>query len=225
MASLLNKTADTLHKHHGFYVSDGFIDAAVGTYGIKDGDTLEPMGTLKAFNQGIPDPKTSTTAREPRWFKDEGVSVGRWQVGAGVPGGLAQVSVKIDFANRYGMACFLSAHDEVRMTNTETIGNALASLYREKGNAWKLSRKWVTTALKVQGGFIVMGMDQGTSVTVSGSAVVSAEGVPLQLDVAGLQFKRQGAVEFVSLGGISPFLKLAEVYDPLFQRADWRAMN
>lgn len=154
MSSLLNKTADSLHKHHGFYVSDGFIDAAVGTYGIKDGDTLEPMGTLKAFNQGIPDPRTTSTPREPRWFKDEGVSVGRWQVD-----------------------------------------------------------------------FIVMGMDSASSVTVSGSGVVNASGVPVQLDVAGLQFKRQGAVEFVSLGGISPFLKLAEVYDPVFQKADWRAMN
>jgi hypothetical protein len=83
----------------------------------------------------------------------------------------------------------------------------------------------VTTALKVQGGFIVMGLDSASSVTVSGSGVVNAAGVPVQLDVAGLQFKRQGAVEFVSLGGISPFLKLAEVYDPIFQKADWRAMN
>ncbi len=225
MASLLNKTADTLHKHHGFYVSDGFIDAPVGTYGIKDGDTLEPMGDLRLFNQGIPDPRSTSTPRDPRWFNDEGVQVGRWQVKAGVPGGLAQVSVKIDFSSRYAVACFLTAYDEVRMSNTEAIGDALAALYREQGNAWKLSRKWVTTALKVKSGFIVMGIDSGTSVTVSGSGVVNAGGVPVQLEVDGLQFARSGAAEFVGLKGISPFVKLAEVYDPLLQRADWHPLN
>src|SRR5687768_9101323 len=89
MSSILNKTARVFHRQHGFFVSDSWTDAPVGKWGTKDGDLFEVLGDLKDVNIGVPDPKKHSIARTPRWFLDEGVSVGKWTVKGGVPGGLA----------------------------------------------------------------------------------------------------------------------------------------
>ena len=225
MSSLLNKTASVMHKQHGYFVSDGWKDAPMGSYGTKDADVYEGLDQIKNVDKGVPDPITHSIVRTPRWFLDDGVSTGNWKVGAGVPGGLVSLSVTVEFSSKYSIACFLSSYNEVRMDNTDAVGDALAALYREKGTDWKLNRKWVYAALKVNQGFIVMSQEKDTKVTLSGKGTVNASGVPVTIDVAGFQSGATSSVEFVGLDGISPFVNLAEVYDPIFRKADWRQIG
>lgn len=220
--SLLSKTANVMHKNHGYFVSDGWKDAPVGFYGYRDGDRFEPVASLKSVNKGVPDPNFTVIERTPRWFMDQGVSASNWKVGAGVPGGLVGLSVTLDFDTKYGIAVFLAKYSEVRLKNPDPVGDALVELYRDKGNDWKLNRKWVYSGLKVETGFVVMGLEKDTKVTLEGRGIVDVSGVPVSLDIASFQGSRMSSIEFVGLDGITPFVNLAEVYDSAFKKADWR---
>jgi hypothetical protein len=220
--SLLNKTADLVHKNHGYFVSDGFANAECGSYGERDSHVFERMGNLSAINDGVPDPVlTRLTNRDPRWFKDNSASVGNWKTGAKVPGGLVSLSVNINFSAKHSVACFLAEYDEVQLKNAEAIGDALAELYRKKGNDWTIKRKWVINALDVKGGFIVMSNEKDMSVTVSGTGTVNVYGVPVKFNLDGVQTGSSASAEKIGLKGISPFGRLAEVKDSLFKKATW----
>ena len=222
---LIEKAARTMHNQHGWFTSDSFTDAPTGSWGTKDGRLFERLGDLKGVNQGVPNPKLHTVARTPRWFLDSGVSVGNWITKGAVPGGLASLSVKLEFDSKYSVACFLSEHSEVQMDNLDAVGDALVDLYRKSGKDWKLNRKWVYTALKVQSGFILMSRDKNTKVTLSGQGTINASGVPIKLNVDGFVNSSSSSVEMVGLENITPFLKLCEVYDPALARADWRQIG
>lgn len=217
--SLLSKTARLMHHDHGFYVTNGFTNAECGSWGECDGDIFERLGGLAAFNKGIPDPKIKSTPRTTRWFSDKGISIGKWQVGAAVPGGMAKLSISLSFESQYAVAMFLADYDEQTLTNNVAIGDALAELYREKGKDWRLANRWVYTALKVGSGFIVMSQQKNTTVTLSGSGVVSAAGVPIKIDVAGFQSSKTSALEFVGLDGVAPLVQLMAVKDGAFSKA------
>jgi len=223
--SLLSTTANVMHRQHGWFVSDSFTDAPVGEWGTRDGHLFEPLGQLKDVNMGVPDPVTSSLPRTPQWFLDEGVTNGDWQVKGAVPGGLASLSVKIGFSSQYSIACFLSSSTEVQMQNLDAVGDALAELYRRPGKDWKLDRKWVYTALRVNSGFIVMNREKNTTVTLTGRGTVNASGVPIQLDVNGFVSSASSSVEVVGLDGVTPFVKLGEVYDPVFSKASWHQIG
>jgi hypothetical protein len=222
---LLEKAANTIHRQHGWFTSDSFTNAPVGSWGTKDGDLFERLGDLKSVNLGVPDPVLHSVPRTPRWFTDSGVSVGAWAVKGAVPGGLVSLEVKVEFDSKYSIACFLSAHTEVQMDNLDRVGDALVDLYRKPGKDWKLSRKWVYTALTVQSGFIVMSRDKNIAVTLAGKGQVNVSGVPVQINVDGFISSASSAVEIVGLENITPFGKLCEVCDSLFARADWRQIG
>ncbi|MBM3764120.1 MAG: hypothetical protein FJW32_01900 [Acidobacteria bacterium] len=223
--SLINKTASVMHSQHGWFVSDSFTDAPVGSWGTKDGDLFEKLGLLKDVNKGVPDPVLETIPRTPRWFLDNGVSTGTWKVGAKDKTGLASLSITLEFSSKYSIACFLSSYDEIQMRNTDPVGDALSALYREPGKDWKLNKKWVYTGLRVKSGFIVMSLEKDTKVTISGKGTVSVSGVPVDLQVSGLQTSGKSSAELTGLDGVTPFLKLAEVFDPIWQKADWHQIG
>lgn len=223
--ALLSKTASVMHRQHGWFVADSFTNAPVGKWGTKDGDLFEVLGDLKDVNMGVPDPVKHSVSRTPRWFLDNGVSYGNWQVKGADKGGVASLSIKVEFSSKYSIACFLSSYTEVQMDNLDAIGDALAELYREKGKDWKLNRKWVYTALQVQSGFILMSLEKDTAVTLTGQGTVNVSGVPVDINVDGFQSSASSSVEMVGLEGVTPFIKLAEVYDPVFSKADWRQIG
>lgn len=220
--SLLEKTADLMHRERGFFVSNGFTNAECGSYGERDSHVYERLGNLKQVNGGVPDPVVDRLAdRDPRWFLDRGVSAGRWQVGAKVPGGLVSLSVKVGFSAKHAVACYLASCDEMQLRNSEAIGDALAELYRKKGNDWTLRRKWAIGALEVKSGFIVMSNEKDVEVTLTGTGTVSASGVPITFELGGVQGGTSSSVEMIGLKGITPFVLLAEVKDGLFSKATW----
>lgn len=220
--SLLEKTADLMHRERGFFVSNGFANAECGSYGERDSHVYERLGNLKQVNGGVPDPVVDRLAdRDPRWFLDRGVSAGRWQVGAKVPGGLVSLSVKVGFSAKHAVACYLASYDEMQLRNSEAIGDALAELYRKKGNDWTLRRKWAIGALEVKSGFIVMSNEKDVEVTLTGTGTVSASGVPITFELGGVQGGTSSSVEMIGLKGITPFVLLAEVKDGLFSKATW----
>lgn len=220
--SLLNKTADLMHRERGYFVSDGFANAECGSYGERDSHVYERLGNLKAINGGVPDPVVTRLGdRDPRWFMDKSASAGNWQVGAKVPGGLFSISVKVSFSSKNAVACYLADYDEMQLENAERIGDALAELYREKGNDWTLKRKWAIGALEVKSGFIVMSNEKDVSVTLAGTGTVSASGVPITFELGGVQSGQSSSVEMIGLKGITPFVRLAEVKDGLFSKATW----
>src|SRR5262249_8983725 len=203
--SLLSKTADVMHRQQGWFLSDSFTDAPVGTWGTKDGHVFEPLGGLKDVNMGVPDPETYSVSRTPLWFLDDGVRCGNWQVKGADPTGLASISVKIEFSSQYSIACFLSSYEEVHLKNLEAIGDALVELYRRPGKDWKLDRKWVFTALRVDSGFIVMSQEKDTTATLSGRGMVDVSGVPVRLELDGFVGSASGSAEVQGLDGVTPF--------------------
>lgn len=220
--SLLNKTADLMHRERGYFVSNGFANAECGSYGERDSHVYERLGNLKAVNGGVLDPVVKRLGnRDPRWFMDKSASAGNWQVGAKVPGGLVSLSVKVSFSAKHAVACYLGSYDEMQLDNSERIGDALAELYRKKGNDWTLKRKWAIGALEVKSGFIVMSSQKDVAVTVTGTGTVSASGVPITFELGGLQGGQSSSVEMIGLKGITPFVLLAEVKDGLFSKATW----
>lgn len=220
--SLLNKTADLMHRERGYFVSDGFANAECGSYGERDSHVYERLGNLKAINGGVPDPVVKRLGdRDPRWFMDKSASAGSWQIGAKVPGGLFSISVKVSFSSKNAVACYLADYDEMQLENAERVGDALAELYRKKGNDWTLKRKWAIGALEVKSGFIVMSNEKDVSVTLAGTGTVSASGVPITFDLGGVQSGTSRSVEMIGLKGITPFVRLAEVKDGLFSKATW----
>lgn len=222
---LFEKAAETIYRQHGWYTSDSGTHAGAGKWGTVDRHIFEPLGDLKSVNLGVPDPVLHTIPRSPRWFVDSGVTIGDWVVKGGVPGGLVSLSVRLEFDSRYSIACFLSAHDEVQITNLDAIGDALVELYRKPGKDWRLNRKWIYTALHVKSGFIVMSRDKNITVTLSGQGTVNASGVPVTINVDGFVSSASSSVEMIGLENISPFGKPCEVRDPLFARADWHQMG
>jgi hypothetical protein len=179
--SLLNKTASLMHRQHGWFVSDRFID--------------------------------------------NGTSHGNWQVKGADKTGLASLSINLKFSSKYSIACYLSSYTEVHLRNSEAVGNALADLYRKKGNDWKLNQLWVYTALHVKSGFIVMSKEKDIDVTLSGQGTVSASGVPIDINVDGFLSSASSSVEMVGLAGISPLIKLAKLKDGPFSKADWHQIG
>jgi len=159
--SLLDKTADLMHRERGYFVSNGFANAECGSYGERDSHVYERLGNLKGVNGGVPDPVVDRlTGRDPRWFMDKSASSGKWQVGAKVPGNLFSLSVKVSFSSKNAVACYLADYDEMQLKNSDRVGDALAELYRRKGNDWQIKRKWVIGALEVKSGFIAMSEDK-----------------------------------------------------------------
>jgi hypothetical protein len=223
--SLLSTTANVMHRQFGWFVSDSFTNAPVGTWGTKDGHLFEALGNLNDVNMGVPNPLTNSVSRTPRWFLDEGVRCGNWQVKGADPTGLASLSVKIEFSSQYSIACFLSSYTEVQMGNVDAIGDALAELYRRPGKDWKLDRKWVYTALRVNSGFVVMSREKDTAVTLSGRGTVDVSGVPVRLEVDGFVGSASSSMEVQGLEGVTPLVKLCEVYDPVFSKADWHQIG
>ncbi|TQF84854.1 hypothetical protein FK498_01330 [Elioraea sp. Yellowstone] len=220
--SLLNKTADLMHRERGYFVSNGFANAECGSYGERDSHVYERLGNLRQVNGGVPDPVVDRLGpRDPRWFMDRSASAGRWQVGAAVPGGLVALSVRLTFSAKHAVACYLASYDEMQLRNSEQIGDALAELYRRKGNDWTLKRKWAIGALEVKSGFIVMSNEKDVEVTLTGTGTVSASGMPITFDLGGVQGGRSSSVEMIGLKGITPFVLLAEVKDGLFSKATW----
>jgi hypothetical protein len=222
---LIEKAANTIHKQQGWKLTDSLTDGRTGKWGTVDGDLFEPLGDLRSVNLGVPDPTTHTITRTPRWFVDSGVSIGAWTVKGSVPGGLVSLSIKLDFDSKYSIACFLSEHDEVQMTNLDAVGDALVDLYRKPGKDWKLSRKWVYTALSVKSGFILMSREKNISVTLSGQGTVNASGVPVTINVDGFVSSASATVEMVGLDNISPLVKTCEIRDPVWAKADWHQMG
>jgi hypothetical protein len=223
--SLLSKTADVMHRQHGWFVTDSFTDASGDPWGTKDGHLFEVLGRLKDVNEGVPDLVTHSVSRSPRWFLDEGVSIGNWQVKGADAAGLASLSVKLEFSSEFSIACFLSSYSERQMDNLPAIGVALAELYRKPGKDWKLDRKWVYTALQVHSGFIVMSLKKNTAVTLSGRGTVNVSGVPVKLELNGFVSSASSSAEVQGLEGVTPFVKLCEVYDSAFSKANWRQIG
>jgi hypothetical protein len=220
--SLLNKTADLMHRERGFFVSNGFANAECGSYGERDGNVFERLGNLKAVNAGVPDPVVDRLSdRDPRWFMDKAASAGKWKVGAKVPGDLVSLSVDVSFSSKHAVACFLADYDEMQLKNSERIGDALAELYREKGNDWTIKRKWAIGALEVKGGFIVMSNEKDSKVTIAGTGTVNVYGVPVTFELGGVQGGSSSSVEMIGLRNITPFVLLAEVKDSAFKKATW----
>ena len=174
---------------------------------------------------GVPDPITHSVSRTPRWFTDSGVTVGTWTVKGTVPGGLASLAVKLEFSSQYSVACFLSSYTEVQMDNLEKVGPALVDLYHKPGKDWKLNQKWAYTGLQVTSGFIVMSREKSTTVTLSGQGELNASGVPIHINIDGFISSAASSVEMDGLDNITPFLKLCEVYDPIFTKAWWRQIG
>jgi hypothetical protein len=222
---LIEKAAHTMHNQHGWFSSDSYTNAPTGSWGTKDGDLFECLGNLRSVNLGVPDPVLHRIPRTPRWFLDSGVSVSPWSVKGSVPGGLASLSVTLEFSSKYSIACFLSEYTEVTMDNLDAVGDALVELYRKPGKDWKLNRKWVYTSLEVQSGFILMSREKDTRVTLAGQGTLNASGVPITISVDGFVSSASSSVEMVGLEQITPFDKLCEVYDPAFSRADWRQIG
>lgn len=222
---LIERVANVIHKNQGWYVSDSFTDAPLGSWGTRDGDLFEKLGMLKDVNMGVPDPISHSIVRTPRWFVDSGVTVGAFNVHGKAPSADVAIDVKITFSSQYSVACFLSEYTEVQMDNTDPVGDALVALYRRSGTDWRLSKKWVYTSLKVVSGFIVMSRERNTSVTLSGRGTVNASGVPIKINADGFVNSASASVETIGLENITPFVKLCEVYDPLFAAADWRQMG
>src|SRR5262249_50070413 len=223
--SLLSTTANVMHRQQGWFVSGSFTNAPVGRWGTKDVHLFEPLGNLKDVNMGVPDPVTNSVSRTPLWFLDDGVQCGNWQVKGTDPTGLASISVKVEFSSQFSIACFLSSYAEVQMANLDAIGDALAELYRRPGKDWKLDRKWVYTGLRVDSGFIVMSREKNTTVTLAGRGTVDVSGVPVRLELDGFVSSASASVEVQGLEGVTPFVKLCEVYDPVFSKADWRQIG
>jgi len=222
---LIEKSANTMHRQHGWFTSDSYTNAPPGSWGTLDNNLFERLGDLRTVNQGVPDPKLHTIARTPRWFLDSGVTVGNWINKGAVPGGLASLAIKLEFDSKYAIACFLSEYNEVQMDNLDAIGDALVDLYRNPGKDWKLNRKWVYTALEVKSGFILMSYEKNTTITLSGQGVVNVSGVPIKLNVDGFVSSAPSSVEMVGLDNITPFCKCCEVTDPIFSKADWRQIG
>lgn len=222
---LIERVANVIHKNQGWYVSDSFTDAPLGSWGTRDGDLFERLGMLKDVNMGVPDPISHQVLRTPRWFLDSGVTVGKFNVHGAAPALDAAVDVKVTFSSQYSVACFLSEYYEVQLDNTDAVGDALVALYRRSGTDWRLSRKWVYTSLKVVSGFIVMSRERNTTVTLSGHATVSADGVPIKIKTDGFVNSGSSSAEMVGLDNITPFVKLCEVRDPLFGPADFHQMG
>lgn len=220
--SLLNKTADLMHRERGYFVSNGWANAECGSYGERDGHVYERLGNLKSINDGVPDPIVDRMEdREPRWFMDKAASKGEWKIGGKVPGDLVSLSVTVSFSANNAVACFLADYDEMQLRNSEKIGDALAELYRKKGNDWTLKRKWAIGAIEVRGGFILMSREKDISVTVTGSGTVNASGVPVTFQLGGIQGGKASSVEMIGLKNMTPFVLLAEVKDGLFSKATW----
>lgn len=222
---LIDKTADLIHRQQGWFTSDSFTNAPVGSWGVKNGHLFQRMGDLKAVNKGVPDPVLTTIVRTPRWFTDSGVTVGKWNIKSGVPGGLASLSVTLTFDSNSAVACFLGEYIEVQTRNLDAVGDALVDLYHQPGKDWKLTNKWVSTALQVTSGFIVMSRDRNTRVTLSGQGTLNADGVPIQIKVDGFVNSASSSVEMVGLDNITPFCALCEVRDPVFAKADWHPLD
>ena len=129
--------------------------------------------------------------------------------------------MRLTFSARHAVVCYLASYDEMQLRNAEQIGDALAELYRRKGNDWTLKRKWAIGALEVKSGFIVMSNEKDVEVTLTGTGTVSASGMPITFDLGGVQGGRSSSVEMIGLKGISPFVLLAEVKDGLFSKASW----
>src|SRR5262245_54840005 len=122
---LLEKAANTIYHQQGWFTSESFKNAPVGSWSNNDGHIFESRGDLKSGNMGVPDPDTSTVTRVPHWFTDSSVTVGTWTSKGGVPGGLASLSVKLEFDSQFSIACFLQDYTEVQMKYLDTVGDAL----------------------------------------------------------------------------------------------------
>lgn len=178
---LIEKAANMIHKNQGWFSSDSYGDAKPGSWGTKDTDLFERLGDLKTV-KGIPDPTFELPIlRTPRWWTDEAATVSPWTVKTVVPGGLSSLEVKLEFSSKYSVACYLAEYNEVKMANLDPVGDALVELYRKSGKDWKLSYKWVFSALEVKSGFIVMAKEKNSTVTLSGQGVLSAGVFPLKL--------------------------------------------
>ncbi|HEY8375832.1 MAG TPA: hypothetical protein VIK91_05045, partial [Nannocystis sp.] len=127
---LIERAANTIHRHHGWFTSDSFTDAPLGSWGTKDGDLFERLGDLKDVNMGVPDPVSRSMSRTPRWFLDNGVTVGNFDIKGSVPGSGVSASVRIEFSSAHSVACFLSEYYEVQMENLDAVGDALVALYK-----------------------------------------------------------------------------------------------
>ncbi len=227
---LIDRVARTMHSQQGWWVSDSFTDSPTGSWGTVDGYLFERLGHLKDVGHGVPAPLTHTIEKGPTWYRDSGVTVGKWKVGATV-GPIAEVSVDVEFTSKYGIACFLSSSTETQLDNTSDIGDALCALVDAKvglkDKKWKTARKWVYTSLAVKTGFIAMSQESNVKVTLSGKGKVNASGVPVDIDVAGFIDSSTGAAQMEDLSGRSPFIKLCGVYDPLgpLTTAVWRQIG
>lgn len=222
---LIDKAANVIHRQHGWFTSDSFTDAPVGSWGTKDGALFERLGHLKSVDRGVPDPVLHTIKRTPRWFSDAGVFVGDWKVTGALPNGIAKVETEIHFDSQFSIVCFLGEHAEVQMENLDEVGDSLVQLYRTPNRDWRPARKWVYTALHVQSGFIVMSRQRNATVRVGGQGTLDASGVPVNV-VADLSHSGgASAAELIGLDHVTPFVKLCEVYDPALQRADWRQIG
>ncbi|WP_144184964.1 hypothetical protein [Elioraea rosea] len=127
----------------------------------------------------------------------------------------------MSFSSKHAVACYLADYDEMQLRNSEKIGDALAELYRKKGNDWTMKRKWAIGAIEVKSGFIVMSNDKDVEVTVAGTGTVNASGVPITFELGGIQGGGSSSIEVIGLKNMTPFVLLGEVKDSVFNKATW----
>lgn len=190
----------------------------LGDYGDMQGKQFEELGNIRAWVTSKPRSERNGTSMYYTSKGDVSVNVD-W--GAADATKQASVDLKISFGKKSSI--FFLAQDTTTVTtqNLAQVGDKIVDVYKQSGNAWKLSYVWIEELIEAEYLTVLIALESNVSVTLSGKLPISYKGVPVaNLDLRNFSVTRNASsVSYFHGSNLTPLFRLYEVKDPVTKKA------
>jgi hypothetical protein len=190
----------------------------LGDYGeVRQSQDFVWLGNIRKWV--IPKPSSRTTGS--MYYVSSGVRVSKADFGVADVTKQASVDIKITFEKKSSIF-FLAQHTTtVTMQNLAQVGNKIVDVYKQKGNDWKLGYVWNVEVVKADVLTVLIALQAGVSVTLSGKLPISYQGVPVaNLDLRNFSVAKNAAsVSFFHGSHAIPLFRSYRVKNPITKKA------
>lgn len=191
---------------------------ALGDYGeVRQSDDFVWLGNIRKWVT----PKPLSRDTGSMYYASTGVRVFNADFGVADVTKQASVDIKISFEKKSSIF-FLAQHTTTVTTqNLEQVGDKIVDVYKRKGKDWRLGYVWSTEVIKAEVLTVLIALESGVSVTLSGRLPISYQGVPVaNLDLRHFSVSTNASsVSFFPGINVTPLFRAYRVKDPITKKA------
>lgn len=207
-----------LQKQWGYFAAwSPTLSYELGDYGDMAGDQFERLGNIRKWIT----PKQTSKQTGSMYYVSSG------EVSTDIDFGLADknqdasVDLKISFDKKSSIFFLAQETTSVITQNLEPVGDKIVSVYKESGKDWKLSYVWIEELVKAEYLTVLIALQSGVTITMSGKLPIKFKGVPVaDLDLRNFSItKNSSSVSHFKGSDATPLFRLYEVKDPITKKA------